>query len=319
MSGFSMRPLGKTGLQVSPLGIGGGAGISSENLLYAFERGINYFFFSSDMHHFAYQRSAEALRTLCGQGSAVRDRVVLATVSYVNHPDKLPGVLIDQFAELGIDYIDVFHWGWITDDYEVLPLMKSALKLKEPSAYTRMIRQVQAMHRQQSEQAQQVNEELLKRGLARAVGMSFHSRVAARTWMRNLDVLMLRYNLAHLGIEEDVVPFLFGDKARDPGIVVFNVAHEGVRSFHQPPPGYPTDGPVPSIPDCYRFALSNPWVDVVLAGLSNRAEIDLALAAVEQGCMSAQECAFMRRYGNLFKQGALAGLVQRPALAQASQ
>ncbi len=296
MSSFSMRQLGKTGLQVSPLGIGGGIGISAQDLLYAFDQGINYFFFSSDLHHFTYQKSVEALRTLFMRGSAVRDKAVLATVSYVNHPKKLMGILIDQFSELEVDYIDVFHWGWITDDYNLLPLIKSAHQLKDKGLYTRMLRNLQV----QSEQAAEINEELLKRGLVRFVGASFHSRAAARMWMKNLDVLMLRYNIAHRGVEQDVVPFLEGNKERDPGIVVFNVAHEGMRFFDAPLPGCPPDQYVPSIPDCYRFALSNTWVDSVLTGLSNRKEVDLALTALEQGPLSQEECNAMQQYAALF-------------------
>ncbi len=294
-----MRQLGKTGLQVSPLGIGGGAGVQSKDILYAFDQGINYFFFSSDLHHCIYQHSVEALRTLCGQGSAARDKIVLATVSYVNHPDKILPIIVDQFAELRIDYIDVFHWGWITDDYDFAPLVKRARQLKGDSIITRGIRHLQLMDAQY--QAQEINEELLKRGLVRFVGASFHSRAMARMWMRNLDVLMLRYNIAHMGVEQDVVPFLYRDKERDPGIVVFNVAHEGTRFFHMPPPGY-TDRFIPSIPDCYRFALSQPWVDVVLTGLSSRKEVDLALEALEKGPLSEQECEMMRCYGALYPQ-----------------
>ena len=107
MSGFSARVLGRTGLRVSPLGIGGG--IRSRDLLYAFDRGINYFFYSSDLHHHFYRSSARAIRQLCGSGSRVREQVVLATVSYVNDPEKLFAVLWDQFAELGVDYVDVFY------------------------------------------------------------------------------------------------------------------------------------------------------------------------------------------------------------------
>ncbi len=115
--------------------------------------------------------------------------------------------------------------------------------------------------------------------------------------MRNVDVLMLRYNIAHPGVEQDVVPYLYGDKARDPGVVIFNTAHIGTQPLYIPPTGYPPEQYVPTIPDCYRFALSQPWVDLVLTGLSTRKQIDLALEAVERGPMSEEECRLMRRYG----------------------
>jgi aryl-alcohol dehydrogenase-like predicted oxidoreductase len=294
MSGFTRRALGKTGLMVSPLGIGGGNGISSEDVLYAFERGINYFFFSSDLHHFSYRQSVEALRKLCGRGSSVRDHVVLATVSYVNDPEKLPAVVFDQLAELGVDYIDVFHWGWITDTSNCSPLFKSSGQLKQGGALAQAMRAMQ-------QQAQELNAELLKQGIARYVGASFHSRQAAQQWMKTLDVLMLRYNIAHTGVEEDVFTRLTGDKDQDPGIVVFNTGHEGHRFFHQPPRGYPANLYVPTVPDCYRFALSNPAVDVVLTGVTDREQIDRALEAAEKGPLTSGELEFMREYGGIFR------------------
>src|SRR5205823_3441887 len=123
--------LGRTGLTVSPLGIGGGSGLSSADTLYAFDRGVNYFFFSTDLHHSVYQASAAALKTLCGRGSRTRSQVVLATASYINDPEKMMAVMVDQFGELGIDYIDVFHWGWITDHTESDRLFACASTLKE--------------------------------------------------------------------------------------------------------------------------------------------------------------------------------------------
>jgi aryl-alcohol dehydrogenase-like predicted oxidoreductase len=296
MSEFSRRQLGKTALQVSPLGIGGGNGLESRDLLYAFERGINYFFFSSDLHHVNYQRSAEALRTLCGKGSSVRDQVVLATVSYMDDPSKLVATMLDQFGELGIDYIDVFHWGWILAEHDVAKLLSSARELREGGSATMQYRMLEVL-----EQAQSINAELLQRGLARYVGMSFHSLHAACSVIDEIDVMMLRYNLANTRAEQQIVPLLSGDKNSDPGIVVFNTAHEGIFRLHMPPPGYPDGLPVPSVPDCYRFALSQPWVDVVLTGVTNRQEIDLALAALQQGPLSEDEIAFFREYGTLFE------------------
>ena len=97
------RKLGRTELTVSCLGLGGGGGISSEDTLYAFDRGINYFFFSSDLHHFLYREMSGALRQLCGRGSSNREQVILATVTYIKSPESAVSALYDQFRELGID------------------------------------------------------------------------------------------------------------------------------------------------------------------------------------------------------------------------
>jgi predicted aldo/keto reductase-like oxidoreductase len=302
-----MRQLGRTGLHVSPLGIGGGSGIEADDLLYAFERGINYFFYSSDLHHFLYGRSAPALRQLCAQGSVVRDQVVLATVSYVDDPDKLVGVLLDQFGELGIDYIDVFHWGWITNRHDLASLIESAQGLKEDGENARHFRQLQAIQ----QQAQEVNKELLKRGLVRYIGMSFHSRQAALKAMPDIDVMMIRYNIMLTDVEQIVFSQLSTDKTQNPGVVAFNTAHSGLVDFLIPPPHYPKGLYVPSVPDCYRFALSNPWVDLVLTGVANRQEIDQALAAMEQGPVEGDDYEFLREYGSLFAPSASVAGVPR--------
>ncbi|MEQ8960431.1 MAG: aldo/keto reductase, partial [Coleofasciculus sp. C2-GNP5-27] len=115
------RKLGRTDLTVSCLGLGGGGGISSEDTLYAFEQGINYFFYSSDLHHYIYSSMSDALRKLCGRKSSVREKVVLATVTYIKSPEMAISALLDQFLELKIDYIDILFWGWVgTNDGSVL-------------------------------------------------------------------------------------------------------------------------------------------------------------------------------------------------------
>ncbi len=297
MSGFSARrPLGKTGLQVSPLGIGGGGGIQADDLLYAFERGINYFFYSSDLHHFSYSQSAPALRNLCMRGSTTRDQVVLATVSYLDDPDKLLSVLFDQFSDLGIDYIDVFHWGWITNKCDVFALAQAAGALKDNGVLARAYRNFEAM----MFEAKEVNEELLKRGVVRNIGMSFHSRQAALRALPDIDVMMIRYNITLTDVERIVFSHLSRNKACDPGIVAFNTAHNKLQSFTNPPSHYPKDLYIPSVPDLYRFALSNPWVDVVLTGVSTRQQIDQALDAMEQGPLGQEDYEFLREYGSIF-------------------
>jgi aryl-alcohol dehydrogenase-like predicted oxidoreductase len=279
---------------VSPIGVGGGAGLSSADLLYAFDRGVNYFFFSTDLHHAVYQAGADGLRTLCRRGARRRDEVVLATVSYVTDPEKLMAVMVDQFGELGIDHVDVFHWGWITEHTDCERLLACTPSLKEPGAFADTVRMLTTAR----DRVEEVNERLVSKGLVRFVGASFHARgVAARYSDGPLDVLMLRYNIGHTGVERDVFPRLRGDKALDPGIVAFNTTHEGQTFFRQRPRWYPEPLPVPRHGDGYRFALSNPLVDIVLTGPANRAELDQGLAAVEQGPLAADHMAFMRRYG----------------------
>jgi aryl-alcohol dehydrogenase-like predicted oxidoreductase len=49
--------------------------------------------------------------------------------------------------------------------------------------------------------------------------------------------------------------------------------------------------------DCYRFCLTSPYVDVVLAGPRSAAELRENLAAVDMGPLSPDEMGFMREFG----------------------
>src|SRR5581483_2576822 len=189
----------------------------------------------------------------------------------------------------------------INDDDDLLPLIKQARQIQGDCRLTRTIRRIQEQRLQYQEQAQEqvqlINEELLKRGLVRFVGASFHSRAQARRWMRNLDVLMLRYNIAHTGLHEDIVPFLNAQKQTNPGIVVFNTGHPALFQSPGRAASATLQQRLPSVADCYRFALFQPWVDLVLTGPASRVEIDQALKAVALGPLEEEEQAELLRYG----------------------
>ena len=54
----------------------------------------------------------------------------------------------------------------------------------------------------------------------------------------------------------------------------------------------------PSASDCYRFALGQRGVDMVLCGPANREQMHEALRALELGPLSAEERARMARIGD---------------------
>ena len=60
----------------------------------------------------------------------------------------------------------------------------------------------------------------------------------------------------------------------------------------------PADEKRPSAGDCYRFALSNPYVDVVITGPSNAQQLEENLIEVAKGPMSEAELEWMRRIGD---------------------
>lgn len=140
-----------------------------------------------------------------------------------------------------------------------------------------------------------VQEELAKlreEGKVRAIGVSIHDRPRAGRLAEDsiLDLLMIRYNAAHPGAEEDIFPHL---ARRRPAVVAYTAT--SWRKLLQAPKGW--TGPVPTAGDCYRFCLSSPHVDVVLTGPRSAAELRENLAGIEKGPLSPAEMDFMRSFG----------------------
>lgn len=289
------RKLGRTDLTVSCLGLGGGGHISSEDTLYAFDQGINYFFYSSDLHHYLYSSMAGALRQLCGRKSSVREQVVLALVTYMNRtPDVIFTYLYDQFLELGIDYIDIFFWGWIDD--------QNAADFQKCAGISNDLRGPNTVYQRTIERVFETSERLKKMGAVRYVGASFHDHDLAQQWLDNslLDVVMVRHNVAHRAAQRKVFPYLDAQDPQRPGIVTFKSA--GMQSvLWTAPPGLPTGCWQPSVPDLYRYSLSQNCVDVTLAGWVNRQQVDAAITAVQQGKLSPAELDYLNLYGDLHR------------------
>lgn len=289
------RKLGRTNLTASCLGLGGGGGISSEDTLYAFEQGINYFFFSSDLHHFLYSHMADALRQLCGRGSAVREQVVLATVTYIKSPEMALAALYDQFAELGIDYIDVLFWGWIGS--EDGPRFQDCLDISHD------LRGANSVYQRTLERWFGVSEQLKKMGAVRYIGASFHDLNLAHQWLNSplLDVVMVRHNAAHRTAQRKVFNCLDAADPHRPGVVTFKSTGSHTGHLWKAPPYLPKGCWKPSAPDCYRYSLTQNSVDVCLTGLTCREEIDAAIAGIQTGQLSPEELAYLSLYGDLHR------------------
>lgn len=289
------RSLGRTGLRVSCLGIGGGGGISSADVLYAYERGINYFFFSSDLHHYLYGNMAEALRTLCRRGSAERENVVLGLVSYIKTPQMIQAAALDQFMELGIDYVDVFFWGWVdTGDRDGFgQLMQLSRHIRGPDS--RAVQKMEAIFG--------ASERMKRMGAVRYVGASFHDVDIAAEWMDSpwLDVVMVRNNPAHRSAQARVLRPLAERPATRPGVVTFKSNAGNWGSLCRRPERLPAGCWMPSHPDLYRYSLAQPTVDVCLTGPRTRSDIDAALDAAAAGPLSPAEVRYLDLYGDLWR------------------
>jgi aryl-alcohol dehydrogenase-like predicted oxidoreductase len=210
------RKLGRTDLTVSCLGLGGGGHISSEDTLYAFDQGINYFFYSSDLHHYLYSSMAAALRQLCGRNSSNREQVILAAVTYVGRsPDSIFTYLYDLIVDLGIDYVDVFFWGWIDND--------NVSNFRNCVSASDDIRGPNTVCQRMIERMFGVSERLKKMGIVRYIGASFHDLDLAHQWINSplLDVVMVRHNVAHRTAQQKIFAHLDAKAPQRPGIVTW--------------------------------------------------------------------------------------------------
>jgi aryl-alcohol dehydrogenase-like predicted oxidoreductase len=145
-----------------------------------------------------------------------------------------------------------------------------------------------------SERMEEEMVRLREAGLVRGLGVSIHDRPRAGRLAEDspLDLLMIRYNAAHPGAEQDVFPRL---EKRRPAVVAYTAT--SWRKLLTAPRGW--TGPVMTAGDCYRFCLSSPHVDVVLTGPKNVSELRENLKALEQGPLSEEEQRWMREYGRL--------------------
>ena len=253
------RILGRTGLKVSRLGAASGYGVPYDAVEKAFhEYGVNYFFWSSPRRNGLKVAVQHLVRS-------ERDKMVIALQTYDHQ-----GLFMRHFVEKGlrglnIDYADVLILGW----FNYIPrgrVIETAIKLKEE-------------------------------GKIRFVGMSGHKRTVfgqmAGEADNPVDVFMIRYNAVHRGAEADIFPFL-PDESR-PGIITYTTTcWSKLLKAGKMPPG---ERPLTST-DCYRFALSNPNVDLCLTGPRNKKEMDEALLTLDSLPLSEEERVRIERIGD---------------------
>jgi len=201
-----------------------------------------------------------AIRELVAAGR--RDELVIVLQSYSRFLGLLERMLAKGLKVLGLDHADVLLLGWHNH-------MPSAGILERVAR-------------------------LQKKGMFRHLAVSSHKRPAFVGFAADprFGVLHVRYNAAHTGAERDVVPHL----AREgrPGIVAYTATRWGsLLSARRMPPGEkPLRGR-----DAYRFVLSNADFNVCMTGPKNGAELREALAALDEGPLSAEEMARVRRIG----------------------
>jgi len=258
---FERRVLGRTNLSVSPIAIGGGYGIGEDALEWAFEHGINTFFWAPWL--FTYRPMERCLKRLL---PTHREEIVVITAAYSwLLPGSLERAARNHLRRLGISHIDLLVLGL-------------AMRESQRGAVDALVR-------------------LKEQGLVRAIGFSGHDRSLMRHLAQRwpvFDVLMVRYNAAHRGAETDIFGHL--DETAGQGIVAFNALKHG--AMLRRPGGWPASRPVPTARQCYRFVLSHPCVHLCLAGPRTLGQVKELVGVMGDGPLSPDELTFMREFGD---------------------
>jgi aryl-alcohol dehydrogenase-like predicted oxidoreductase len=184
---WSSVRLGKSGLEVMPLGLASGYNVSGRDVERAFERGVDFFYWGSARR----PDFGEGLKRLSAKG---RERMKVVIQSYARSGPAIGRSLDKAIAKLNLDYADVLLLGW--------------WNLPPPDAIL------------------DAAADLVRRGRARKVMVSCHHRPTFPRLAQDprIDALMIRYNAAHPGAEKDVFPLLPEPR---PGIVTYTTTSWG--------------------------------------------------------------------------------------------
>lgn len=263
-SSFLETSLGKTGIKVHRIGVSATYRPGKKTIYRALDEGFNYLFgFGID------SQLTGVMRDVLKRN---RDRFVVATgvYNFIFGYQNIRRTLEKRLRQFGTDYIDVFLFLGVTKKKD----------FPEPAR--------EELYRLRDE------------GKVRAVGMSTHDRKFAGTLAQQgvLDVMMIRYNAAHRGAEQDIFPYL---QPHNPGIVSFTATRW--RSLLRRPRNRSKNEPLPSPGMSYRFVLSNPHVHVCMMAPSNLKQFETNLKEIRKGPLDEEEMTFMNQFGDAVYRG----------------
>jgi aryl-alcohol dehydrogenase-like predicted oxidoreductase len=136
---------------------------------------------------------------------------------------------------------------------------------------------------------------LRQRGLVRYLAVSTHHRplIARLAPDPEFDIFHVRYNAVHRGAEKEVFPHL--PAQAPPGLVSFTATCWRQLLGHRRM--WPNET-VPTAADCYRFVLTQPAVNICMAGPANAQQFEQGLEALRLGPLNDDQLAWMRRVGD---------------------
>jgi predicted aldo/keto reductase-like oxidoreductase len=192
-------------------------------------------------------------RTIAALGPR-RESVVVCAQFSARTAAEAASELRETLAVLGTDYVDILTFYYVEKPWEWDELCGPRGAL----GYCRAAR---------------------RDGVVRRLGLTTHQRKLAATVARSgaLDLLMIRYNAAHRGAEQEIFPIT---DAEGMSVIAYTALRWGalLRPTPDDPPGFV----VPGAPQWYRFVLQSASVTVALMAPHDRAELDLDLSVLEQ-------------------------------------
>jgi len=278
MTLLTPRPLGRPGLHVTPLGLaamsvrgrGAQGKLTADEVERAYhEHGLNTF-----LVHFMMREVCEGVRRLIQSGH--RDKLVLASEVALPFRGSVRRGLEKHLRILGTDRLDVWLIGWVRKRWYVREGVWSEMK------------------------------RLRESGKTRAIGFSCHDRPLAAALARELpvDVLMIRYNAAHRGAEREIFEPLAAMGAERPGIIAYTATRWGMLLHPLPRAGFTE---AMTGPECYRFALGHPMVDLAWCAARSGEELRQDVDGVLAGPLEPSRLEEVRRFGDAVHAAARGG------------
>ncbi len=220
----------------------GNTSLEIDDIHFALERGVRYFNWCG---------KPDGLSSAMAGLGALRREVVLAAQIKARSADEAEREMDRILAQTGSTQLDIGTLYYVESEDEWREITGPL------GAWSALARRQQA-------------------GELRLLGLTSHQRILAANWAgelspaggRRLDLLMIRYNAAHTGAEQDVFPVT---TELGMPVVTFTGLRwtDLLRATPDDPPGFLPPGAA----DCYRFCLAHPAVSVALAAPNGRAEL----------------------------------------------
>lgn len=262
------RPLGETGLLVSPFCLGMVA--DPAIIPAAFDAGVNFFFLSGDMSWHYFEKARRGLAMLLERGGGIRDDIVLSVGTYLAQPEYCNTGLHEVIRLVpGVDRVDVAIIGATRSNDFYLRLQDKRSCMRDG------------------------------RFGVRAIGASFEEPESAVDAVNHalVDLAVAEHNCLARRVRDEVLPNLdagakssfFGHSSKNGAPTPEQYAKLGLDEGSWIP------GPV----DHYRYALTHARLDGVLFAMGGIDYLEELIAGLEEGPLDEEELAYMSDLGDV--------------------